>query len=55
MSKVCITRQQVKDFTYGACLSNGLSQEFFEEFWKRMLTRDDIYEEYVWYLVKKEL
>ncbi len=54
MSKVCITRQQVKDFTYSACLENGLSIEFFEEFWERMLTRDDIYREYVWYLVKKE-
>lgn len=54
MSKIYITRQQVKEFTENACKKNGFSGEFFGEFWERMLQHDDIYKEYVWYLVKKE-
>ena len=54
MEKVRITRQQVKEFTYKACLDNGFTEEFFADFWERMLKHDDIYKEYVWYLVKKE-
>lgn len=54
MEKVRITRQQVKEFTHKACLENGFTEVFFADFWERMLKHDDIYKEYVWYLVKKE-
>lgn len=54
MEKVRITRQQVKEFTHKACLENGFTEAFFADFWERMLKHDDIYKEYVWYLVKKE-
>lgn len=53
-NKLHITREQVKTFTRDACLANGLSEEFFEGFWARMLKRDDIYTEYVLYLVNQE-
>lgn len=53
-NKLHISREQVRAFTYDACIGNGLSGEFFEQFWDRMLKRDDIYEEYVYYLVKKD-
>lgn len=49
-----ITREEVKDFTWKACLANGFSADFFEDFWERLSERDDIYKEYVYYLVKKE-
>ena len=35
-------------------MDNGFTEEFFADFWERMLKHDDIYKEYVWYLVKKE-
>lgn len=54
MSKLHITRQQVKEYTQNICEQNGFLPGFFSEFWARMLKRDDIYKEYVWYLVKKE-
>lgn len=53
-SKVVITREQVRDFTKKACEDNHLPEAFFEEFWNRLLKRDDIYKEYVYYLVKKD-
>lgn len=49
-----ITREGVRNFTKKACLDNGFSEGFFEEFWKELSERDDIYKEYVYYLVKKE-
>ncbi len=49
-----ITREEVCEFTRKACLDNGFSEGFFEEFWERLLKRDDIYKEYVYYLVKRE-
>lgn len=49
-----ITREEVRGFTRKACLDNGFSEAFFEEFWERLLKRDDIYKEYVYYLVKRE-
>lgn len=49
-----ITREEVRGFTREACLDNGFSEGFFEEFWERLLKRDDIYKEYVYYLVKRE-
>ncbi len=49
-----ITREEVRGFTRKACLDNGFSEGFFEEFWERLLKRDDIYKEYVYYLVKRE-
>lgn len=49
-----ITREEVREFTKKACLDNGFSEKFFEEFWEALLERDDIYKEYVYYLVKKE-
>lgn len=49
-----ITREEVRGFTRKACLDNGFSEGFFEEFWERMLKWDDIYKEYVYYLVKRE-
>lgn len=53
-SKLHITREQVKEFTRKTCLDHGLTEQFFEDFWERMLKRDDIYKEYVYYLVKQE-
>lgn len=53
-SRLRITREQVWVFTRNACLLNGFSEAFFSEFWSGMLRRDDIYKEYVYYLVKKE-
>lgn len=49
-----ITREEVREFTKRVCLDNGFSEGFFEEFWEELLERDDIYKEYVYYLVKKE-
>lgn len=49
-----ITREEVKAFTRKACLDNGFSEEFFETFWEGLSKRDNIYKEYVYYLVKKE-
>ncbi len=49
-----ITREEVRNFTKRACLDNGFSGGFFEEFWKELSEREDIYKEYVYYLVKKE-
>ena len=49
-----VTREEVRNFTKKACLDNGFSEGFFEEFWKELSERDDIYKEYVYYLVKKE-
>ncbi len=49
-----ITREEVREFTKKACLDNGFSEGFFEDFWEKLLERDDIYKEYVYYLVKKE-
>ncbi len=49
-----ITREEVRNFTKRACLDNGFSEGFFEEFWKELSEREDIYKEYVYYLVKKE-
>ena len=49
-----ITREEVREFTKKACLDNGFPEGFFEEFWAELLERDDIYKEYVYYLVKKE-
>lgn len=54
MRKIVITRSEVRDFTRRACEENGLSETFFRDFWERLLERDDIYEEYVMYLAKKE-
>lgn len=53
-NKIVITREQVKEFTHKACLDNGMTEEFFSEFWERILKRDDIYKEYVYYLVKHD-
>lgn len=53
-SKVVITREQVKEFTKKACEDNGLSISFFESFWDRLSKRDDIFKEYVYYLVKRD-
>lgn len=52
--KLRITREQVRTFTAKACRDNGMSEQFFEEFWERLQQRDDIYREYVYYLAKKE-
>ena len=49
-----ITREEVGKFTRKACRDNGFPEGFFEKFWERLLKRDDIYEEYVYYLVKRE-
>ena len=42
-SKMRITREEVRNFTKKACLDNGFSEGFFEEFWKELSERDDIY------------
>ena len=53
-NKLVITRELVKQFTFEACISNEMPETFFEEFWERLMQRDDIYKEYVYYLVKHD-
>lgn len=52
--KVVITREQVKEFTRQACEKNHMSEEFFDGFWSRLLQHDEIYKEYVYYLIKQD-
>lgn len=53
-SKVVITREMVYDATKNACLQNGLEDAFFQQLWEAFLENDDIYKEYVLYLVKQD-
>ena len=51
MKKVHISGEQIKEHTRLACERSGYSQEFFVDFWNRLMERQDIYKEYVTYLV----
>lgn len=52
--KKVIKRDEVKAFTQQACKGAGLGEAFFESLWSAFLENDDIYTEYVYYLVKQE-
>ncbi|MCR5338589.1 MAG: hypothetical protein K6E75_08525 [Lachnospiraceae bacterium] len=49
--KTVITRQMVYDATKKICEENGLEDTFLESFWEGMLADDEIYLEYVHYLL----
>lgn len=49
-----ITRAKVRAFTRDACLKNSLPDHFFDDFWNRLSEHDDIYKEYVYYLVTQD-
>ena len=52
--KTVITRQMVYDATKKICEENGLQEDFLESFWQRMLEDDEIYLEYVYYLIHQD-
>jgi hypothetical protein len=52
--KVVIKREEVAAFTEDACKKAGLGEDFFHSLWKNFLENDDIYKEYVYYLIKQE-
>lgn len=52
--KIIITKEQVKQFTKKTCLDNHMTESFFEDFWERLLKKEAIYKEYVYYLVKHD-
>ncbi len=49
--KKVITRQMVYDTTKKICEENGLQEDFLEAFWQELLKDDEIYLEYVHYLL----
>lgn len=52
-NKLVVTREQVKQVTEEACKVCGMEEGFFEQLWNLFLQNDDVYKEYVMYLVKK--
>ena len=52
--KTVITRQMVRQATQRICEENGLDASFFEAFWEALLQDDEIYTEYVHYLVYQD-
>ncbi len=52
--KVVITREMVKEATDRICAENGLDEEFADSFWQGLLADDEIYREYVHYLVYQD-
>lgn len=53
-NKLVITRDQVKQVTEDACKISQMEEGFFEQLWDAFLKNDDVYKEYVIYLVKKD-
>ena len=53
-SKLIITRAQVKQVTEEACMACNMEEGFFEQLWNAFLQNDDVYKEYVMYLVKRD-
>ena len=53
-SKIIVTRQQVKQVTEEACKACHMEEDFFRQLWAAFLKNDDVYKEYVLYLVKKD-
>ena len=51
MEKVHLSGKEIREYTREACERSGYSQEFFADFWNRLMERQDIYKEYVTYLV----
>ena len=49
--KTVITRQMVREATERICAQNGLDAAFLEDFWQALLQDDEVYTEYVHYLV----
>lgn len=52
--KIIISTEEIREFTKNACLDNGLTEEFFQDFWQRLCEKEEIYKEYVYYLVKRD-
>ncbi len=52
--KAVITRAMVREATEKICKENGLDTDFFEGFWNRLMQDDEIYKEYVYYLVRQD-
>lgn len=53
-NKLVVTREQVKQVTEQACKECNMEDGFFEQLWDAFLQNDDVYKEYVMYLVKKD-
>ena len=52
--KTVITREMVRQATEKICEENGLDKAFFESFWEALLQDDEVYTEYVHYLVYQD-
>ena len=52
--KVVISGETIKKATDEICLANGLSEEFAQDFWERILKDEEIYREYVYYLIHQD-
>ena len=50
-NKLVITREQIRQVTEEACRSCKMEEGFFEQLWDAFLKNDDVYKEYVMYLV----
>ncbi len=52
--KTVITRDMVYEYTRKICEENNMPQEFLDTLWNNFLENDDIYTEYVWYLLTQD-
>ena len=52
--KLVITREQIHQVTEEACKACSMEEGFFEQLWDAFLKNDDVYKEYVMYLVKND-
>ena len=52
--KTVITRAMAREATERICEENGLDTEFLEGFWSRLSEDDAIYQEFVYYLVRRD-
>ena len=52
--KIVITREMVRQATGKICEENGLDEAFFNSFWEALLEEDEIYKEYVHYLIYQD-
>ena len=53
-NKLVVTREQIRQVTEEACIASSMEEGFFEQLWDAFLKNDDVYKEYVMYLVKKD-
>ncbi|MBO4337780.1 MAG: hypothetical protein J5842_06875 [Lachnospiraceae bacterium] len=49
--KFTITREMVKETTQRLCAQNNMPEDFFKDFWDMLSDDDEVYLEYVHYLV----